>query len=63
MVSINNRLRFKKKVEHLSDCFKPNKVNDYVEFKTLIDVISRLTACSVEDSYNGNFKDIQYEIH
>ena len=36
--------------------------NDYVIFVALMDVIVGLTACSAEDSNNGTFKPIHYEI-
>ena len=36
--------------------------NDHVEFKALMDVIVGLTACSAEDSNNGSFKPIHFEI-
>lgn len=39
-----------------------SKPNDYVVFKVLMDVIVGLTACSAEDSNNGSFKPIHYEI-
>ena len=46
----------------LKVCPPLSKANDYVEFKALMDVIVGLTACSAEDSNNGSFKDIHYEI-
>ena len=46
----------------LKVCPPMSKANDYVEFKALMDVIVGLTACSAEDSNNGSFKDIHYEI-
>lgn len=39
-----------------------SKPNDYVVFLALMDVVVGLTACSAEDSNNGSFKPIQYEI-
>ena len=36
--------------------------NDFVVFVALMDVIVGLTACSAEDSNNGTFKPIHYEI-
>jgi uncharacterized protein YcgI (DUF1989 family) len=39
-----------------------NKAGDYVLFKAEMDLIVGLTACSAEDSNNGSFKTIQYEI-
>ncbi len=36
--------------------------NDYVIFEAMMDVIIGLTACSAEDSNNGSFKPIHYEI-
>ncbi|WP_282123836.1 urea carboxylase-associated family protein [Algibacter mikhailovii] len=39
-----------------------SQANDYVEFKALMDVIVSLTACSAEDSNNGTFKPIHFEI-
>ena len=39
-----------------------NKAGDYVLFKAEMDLIVGLTACSAEDSNNGSFKPIQYEI-
>lgn len=39
-----------------------SKPNDYITFKALMDVIVGLTACSAEDSNNGSFKPIHYEI-
>ena len=39
-----------------------SKPNDFVVFKALMDVIVGLTACSAEDSNNGSFKPIHYEI-
>lgn len=35
---------------------------DYVIFEAKMDLIVGLTACSAEDSNNGSFKPIQYEI-
>ena len=46
----------------LKVCPPMSRANDYVEFKALMDVIVGLTACSAEDSNNGSFKDIHYEI-
>lgn len=46
----------------LKVCPPTSKSRDYVEFKALMDVIVGLTACSAEDSNNGSFKDIHYEI-
>ena len=46
----------------LNVCPPTSKPNDYIEFKALMDVIVGLTACSAEDSNNGSFKDIHYEI-
>lgn len=52
--------------------FKPNgelsvdaplsKAGDYLIFEAKMDLIVGLTACSAEDSNNGSFKPIQYEI-
>lgn len=39
-----------------------SKPNDYVIFLALMDLVVGLTACSAEDSNNGSFKPIQYEI-
>ena len=39
-----------------------SKPNDFVVFVALMDVIVGLTACSAEDSNNGTFKPIHYEI-
>ena len=39
-----------------------SKPNDHVIFLALMDVIVGLTACSAEDSNNGVFKPIHYEI-
>ena len=39
-----------------------SKPNDYVVFLALMDLIIGLTACSAEDSNNGSFKPIHYEI-
>jgi len=43
-------------------CPPKSKANDFIEFKALMDVVVGLTACSAEDSNNGSFKDIHYEI-
>ena len=40
-----------------------SKPNDYVVFLALMDLIVGLTACSAEDSNNGSFKPIHYEIN
>ncbi len=39
-----------------------NKAGDYVLFEAKMDLIIGLTACSAEDSNNGSFKPIHYEI-
>ncbi|MBZ9731476.1 urea carboxylase-associated family protein [Salegentibacter sp. JZCK2] len=39
-----------------------SKAGDYILFKAKMDLIVALTACSAEDSNNGNFKPIHYEI-
>ena len=39
-----------------------SKAGDYVLFRAEIDLIVALTACSAEDSNNGSFKPIHYEI-
>ncbi|WP_289023587.1 urea carboxylase-associated family protein [uncultured Salegentibacter sp.] len=39
-----------------------SKAGDYVLFEAKIDLIVGLTACSAEDSNNGSFKPIHYEI-
>ena len=39
-----------------------SKAGDYVLFEAEIDLIVGLTACSAEDSNNGSFKPIHYEI-
>ncbi|GAB2760165.1 DUF1989 domain-containing protein [Salinimicrobium soli] len=39
-----------------------SKAGDYVLFEAQIDLIVALTACSAEDSNNGSFKPIHYEI-
>lgn len=39
-----------------------SKAGDYVLFEAEIDLIVALTACSAEDSNNGSFKPINYEI-
>ena len=39
-----------------------SKAGDYVLFEAEIDLIVALTACSAEDSNNGSFKPIHYEI-
>lgn len=39
-----------------------SRANDFVVFLALMDVIVGLTACSAEDSNNGSFKPIHYEI-
>ncbi len=39
-----------------------SKPGDYVLFEAQMDLIVALTACSAEDSNNGSFKPIQYEI-
>ncbi len=39
-----------------------SKAGDYVLFQAEMDLIVALTACSAEDSNNGSFKPINYEI-
>ncbi len=39
-----------------------SKAGDYVLFQAQMDLIIALTACSAEDSNNGSFKPIHYEI-
>jgi len=39
-----------------------SKAWDYMVFAAQMDLIVGLTACSVEDSNNGSFKPIHYEI-
>lgn len=39
-----------------------SKAGDYVLFCAQMDLIVALTACSAEDSNNGSFKPIHYEI-
>lgn len=39
-----------------------SKAGDYILFEAQMDLIVGLTACSAEDSNNGSFKPIQYEI-
>lgn len=39
-----------------------SKAGDFVVFEALMDLIVGLTACSAEDSNNGSFKPIHYEI-
>lgn len=39
-----------------------SKAGDYVLFEAQMDLIVALTACSAEDSNNGSFKPIHYEI-
>jgi len=39
-----------------------SKAGDYVIFEAEMDLIVALTACSAEDSNNGSFKPIHYEI-
>lgn len=39
-----------------------SKAGDYVLFEAQMDLIVALTACSAEDSNNGSFKPILYEI-
>ncbi|TVZ26677.1 hypothetical protein JM83_1664 [Gillisia sp. Hel_I_86] len=39
-----------------------SKAGDYVLFKAEMNLIVALTACSAEDSNNGSFKPINYEI-
>lgn len=39
-----------------------SKAGDYVLFEAKMDLIVGLTACSAEDSNNGSFKPIHYEI-
>ena len=39
-----------------------SQANDYVVFLALMDLIVGLTACSAEDSNNGSFKPIHYEV-
>ncbi|PKD17549.1 urea carboxylase-associated protein [Salegentibacter salinarum] len=39
-----------------------SKAGDYVLFEAKIDLIVALTACAAEDSNNGSFKPIHYEI-
>jgi uncharacterized protein len=40
----------------------PSKAGDYVELHAEMDLICALTACSAENSNNGSFKPIDYEI-
>ena len=39
-----------------------SKASDYVLFRAEMDLIVGLTACSAEDSNNGSFKPIHYEV-
>ena len=39
-----------------------SKAGDYVLFRAEMDLVVGLTACSAEDSNNGSFKPINYEI-
>lgn len=39
-----------------------SKAGDYILFQAEMDLIVALTACSAEDSNNGSFKPINYEI-
>lgn len=39
-----------------------NKAGDYVLFEAQMDLFVGLTACSAEDSNNGNFKPIHFEV-
>ena len=39
-----------------------SKAGDYVIFEAQMDLVVGLTACSAEDSNNGSFKPIHYEI-
>lgn len=39
-----------------------SKAGDFVVFEAQMDLIVALTACSAEDSNNGSFKPIHYEI-
>lgn len=39
-----------------------SKAGDYVVFQAQMDLIVALTACSAEDSNNGSFKPIHYQI-
>lgn len=39
-----------------------SKAGDYVLFEAKMDLVVGLTACSAEDSNNGSFKPIHYEI-
>ena len=39
-----------------------SKAGDYVLFEAQMDLIVALTACSAEDSNNGSFKPINYEV-
>ncbi len=39
-----------------------SKAGDYVLFEAEMDLIVALTACSAEDSNNGSFKPIHYEV-
>jgi hypothetical protein len=39
-----------------------SKAGDYLIFKAEMDLIVALTACSAEDSNNGSFKPINYEV-
>ncbi|WP_037317372.1 DUF1989 domain-containing protein [Salegentibacter sp. Hel_I_6] len=39
-----------------------SKAGDYVLFEAKMDLIVALTACSAEDSNNGSFKPIHYEL-
>lgn len=39
-----------------------SKANDYVLFEAQMDLIVGLTACSAEDSNNGSFKPIHFEV-
>jgi uncharacterized protein YcgI (DUF1989 family) len=39
-----------------------SKAGDYVDLRAEMDLIVGLTACSAENSNNGRFKPIHYEI-
>ncbi|UII19016.1 DUF1989 domain-containing protein [Fulvivirga ligni] len=43
-------------------CPPTSKSGDYVIFKAEMDLIVGLTACSAEDSNNGSFKPIHFEV-
>ncbi len=40
-----------------------SKAGDYLVFKANMDLIIGLTACSAEDSNNGSFKPIHYQVY